>query len=210
MCRVWVFLGWINLGDFLIPPTMNLGSLHSIHGKEIPNQSVSKHNGFQPCHNHRRNACKSGLGIACHVDYAACRIVNKVLISPQICRLPCNQLLTGLVWDVAPVNIYIRLRMQILKCFMWDVVGWLRCRLQFNLLLQDRLDLPTMRMYGLCQCRSWLIYCNLFSNYWCEGVYWWPLGLYIAGWLMMQLIIGFTIFYLSIHVVPSYHFEINI
>ena len=53
--RVSNSLGWINPGDFLIPPTMHLGRLHCICGKGIHNQYLIACYRLQQCYDYERN-----------------------------------------------------------------------------------------------------------------------------------------------------------
>jgi len=146
MWRVWVSLGWINPGDFLIPPTTNLGGLHRIHGKGIHKHRLIDSYRLHTCHDHCRNAWKGCLGIVFCADDEACHVVNKGLILPQISSFPCNRLLTGFVWILPLVNIYISGRIQSFKRLIGYLRGCQQCRLTLILLLLDNIDLPTLRM----------------------------------------------------------------
>jgi len=117
-CRVWVSLGWTNPGDILIPPSMDLGSLHQIRGKAIYKHRLTDTYRFHTCHDHQLNTWKGCMGIVFFADNEACHIVNTELKSPQISSYPCNQLLTGIGWILPPVNIYISGRIQSFKLLM--------------------------------------------------------------------------------------------
>jgi len=154
MWRVWVSLGWINPGDFLIPPSMNLGGLHHIRGKGIHKHRIMDSYGLHTCHDHCRNAWKGCLGIVYCADNKACRVINKGVISPQISSFPCNQLVTGFVWICPLVKIYISGRIQSFKRLIRYLLGCQWRRLAFILLFRDNIDLTTLWMEGLRCCRS--------------------------------------------------------
>jgi len=113
--RIWVSLGWIIPGDWLIPPTMNQDGLHRIYGKESHKHWIFECYRLHPCHDHWKNAWRSCLGIGFCTDDKACHIFNKALISLQISIFLCSQLLTGFVWIFPQVNIYIPGRIQLFK-----------------------------------------------------------------------------------------------
>jgi hypothetical protein len=50
------FSGWINPGDFLIPPTINLGCLQRILGKGIHKHRIIEIYRFHRCLNHHQKA----------------------------------------------------------------------------------------------------------------------------------------------------------
>jgi len=146
MWRVWVSLGWINPGDFLKPPTMNLGSLHHICGKGIYKHGIIDSYRLHTCHDHRQNAWKGCLGVVFCAVNEACHIVTKGLISPQISSFPCNRLPTGFVWILPLVNIYISGRIQSFKRLIAYLLGCQQRRLAFILLLPDNIDLRMLKM----------------------------------------------------------------
>ena len=149
MWRVRVSLGWINPGDFLISPTMNLGGLHRIRGKGIHKHHIIASYMVHTCHDHRRNTWKGCLGVVFCTNDEACHVVNEGLISPQISSFSCNQLLICFVWILPLVNIYISGPIQSFQRLIRYLLGCQRCRLTFILLLQEYIDLPTLRMLGL-------------------------------------------------------------
>jgi len=115
MWRVWASQGWIDPGNFLIPPTSNLGGSHCIRGKVIHKHSLIDGDWIHMCHDHPRNACKSFLGVQLFADNQAFYIVYKELISPQISIFPCDQMLTSVISILPLVNIYISRRIPLLK-----------------------------------------------------------------------------------------------
>jgi len=74
---------------------MNLGGVHRIHGKVIHNHRLIDSYRFYTCHDYRWNAWKGSLGIVFCADDKACYVINQGIISPQICSIAFNQLLTG-------------------------------------------------------------------------------------------------------------------
>jgi len=146
MWMVWDSLGWINPGYFLIPPTMNLCSLHCIHGKGIPKHRMIDTYRLYTCHDHRRNTWQSWLGMPFCTTDEACHVVNKGLISPQISSFPCNQLLTGFIWILPLVNIYIRGQKQSFKGFIKYLLCCQWPRHAFILLLWEHIDLSMLTM----------------------------------------------------------------
>ena len=116
--RVWVLLGWINPGDFLIPPTMNLGSLHCICGKGIYKYHIIDGYRLPTCHYHHQNTQKSCLGNVFCANDNACHVINTGLISPQISSFHSNQLLTGFVSILRLVYIYITRQIELFKRLM--------------------------------------------------------------------------------------------
>jgi len=145
--RVWISLGWINPGDFLIPPTWNLGGLHCIHGQGIHKHHMIDSCRLHRCHDHDQNAWKGCSGVEFCANNEACQVVNKGLISPQISSFSCNQLLTGFVWIVPLVARYISRHIESFKCLIGCVLGCQRHRLGLILLLfGDNLNLPILKM----------------------------------------------------------------
>ena len=86
--RVWLSLSWINRGNGLIPPTMNLGSLCHIHGKGIYNHRTININRPHMYHDDCENAWNSCLGIVLCADDEVCHIENKGLLLHQISCFP--------------------------------------------------------------------------------------------------------------------------
>jgi len=186
---VWVSLGLINLGNFHIPPAINLGSLHRICGKGIHIHQIMDSYRRHMCHDHRRNSGNRWLGIGICSDDEAFDIISKGHISPHITSFPCNELRTSFICIRVVVNLFISRRLLSLKC----LIGYLlRCslrRLGFILLRRQNIDLLTIRMKGLrwhlefIQC-PWLILQLLTCR-----ILWWPLTYRFPGWLLKKLVI---------------------
>ena len=146
--RVWVSLGWIYPGNYVIPPTMNLGGLHSLHGNRIPKHRIIESYSPRTCYEYHHNAWKGCLGVVYCGDDEACHVINKGLISPQIPWFPCNQLLTRFIWIRSRVNIYISGRIQSIKLFIGYFLGCQWIWLEYILLFLIKIHLRTLRMTG--------------------------------------------------------------
>jgi len=208
MWRVWDFLGRNNPGDFLIPPTMNLGSLHPICGKGIHKHHIINSNRLHTGHAHRQNAWKSCLGFEFCTDDEACQVVTTGLISPQISSFPCIQLLTGFVWILPLVNLYNSRQIRLFKCLIKYLIGCQWCRLELIYILQHTIGLPMLSMQGLSRWNSYLSCRDSYSKCWHEGISWWPLANCSAGWSPKRLIIEFRIVISMIVAIVEYRAKI--
>jgi len=74
---VWVSLGWINPGNILIPPTMNLGNLNRICSKGIQNHCIKDSYRSHMCPEYCQNALKNCLGNVFCANNKACHIVRR-------------------------------------------------------------------------------------------------------------------------------------
>jgi len=146
MWRVWVSLGWINPGNFLLPPTMNLGSLQTVHGKGIHNHHIIDGYRLDTCQDYCRNIWKGSLGIVLCADDEACHVINPGLISQQNSSILCNQWPTYFIWILPLVNIQNSGWIQLWKHSIRPLLGCQHCMLLFILLFRDRTDLPTLGM----------------------------------------------------------------
>jgi hypothetical protein len=117
---------------------MNLRGLHCIRGKGIHKHCVIERYRLHTCHDHHRNTWKGCLGVVFCADTEACQVVNNGLISPQISSFPRNQLLSGFVWILPLVNIYISRWIQSLIRIVGHLLGCQRCMLAFILLLHQQ------------------------------------------------------------------------
>jgi len=144
--RFWVSLCWINPGDFLRWPTMNLGSLHRILGKSIHKHCIIDSYRLHTSHDNRRTAGTSWLGVVFCANDETCHIVNKRLILGQISSFPWNQLLSSFLWILPLVNTYICGWIQWLKLSIQYLLRCQRCRLTSILLLRDNIYRPMLRM----------------------------------------------------------------
>jgi hypothetical protein len=75
-------LRWINPGDILIPPTMNLGGLHCMCSRGIHKHCLNDSDTLHTCHNHRRNAWNGCPCVVFCSDNEAYHIIKMGLISP--------------------------------------------------------------------------------------------------------------------------------
>jgi len=168
---------------------MNLDGPHRIRWKGIHKHRRIDSYRLHTCHDHCRNACKGCLGCVFCADDEAWYVINKELILPLISSFRCNELLTGFVWFLPVVNIYISGRIESSKHFIGYILGCQRRRLTFNLLPWDNIDLPTITIYGMRRCRSQLCCRDLFSKRWRGGMCWWLLADYFPEWSPKWIIV---------------------
>ena len=123
MRRVKVSRGWNNPGNFLKPPTMNLGGLHRIcHNGTLKHRIISSYR-LHTCHDHCQTTWKCCLGGGFCADIEASHVIKKGLIVPHISSFPCNQLLTSLVWILPLVNLFISGQIQSFIHIVQDFLG---------------------------------------------------------------------------------------
>jgi len=189
---------------------MNLGGLHHTHGKGIHKHRIMDSYRLPTCHDHRWNTWKGYLGVVFCADDEACHVVNKGRTSPLISSFSCNKLLTGFVWILPRVNIDNSGRIQSFKRLIGYLLGCQQRRLAFIHLLRFNIDLPMVRLYGLLRRGSELSCCDLFSNCWCEGIFWWPPAHCSSAWSPNRLVVGFWNVISTIIVIFGYRAEIVI
>jgi len=166
--KVRVSLGWNHHGNFLMPPTMNLGGLHRIGGDGIHTLRIIDRCGRQSFHYHCRVTRNSCVGIVICANDKACHVVNEGSLSPQMFSFPWNQWLSGFIWILSIVNSYICRRIESFKCCIEYLVTSKQQGIAFIIPTREEINLLIHTMYRSRRHRKWLHRHNSLPRCWRE------------------------------------------
>jgi len=140
MWRVWLSPDSINSGDFRIPPTMNMGGIHHIPWKGIPNHRIIDSYRLHTCREHFQHAGRIVWALDSALKMRPVTSSTSRSESPLISIFPCNQLLSGFIWIIPLDSIYIFGLIQLFTPWVRLFLECQQCRVQLMLHLRDKKD----------------------------------------------------------------------